>query len=322
MKRSLFITPIFFSLVFACALAPAVALGQKGCEFQIVGTWEAASPDGANAVVYRFGSDATVTVLFRSGAGLSTESREILTGVYALDNLASPRALLIKAAQAGAGLDKGANALEISAYDDTSITITRPGSPAARWVRADPHRYFLVLAGRSGIFYDRSGPTFPMLIKTDGSQTEVAAVGIYSSKGQASFGPVPAETYGEFMKEPRAASDVMLRLELTGAQYEKELKIIRTWERRVREGALLYPDVSMDNILLAKQVTEGLNQCGEKIKLYNLDWGLADRISETNRPPLIPFFYFKELRRLNESLHVSDEKFNGAGRAAGHRAGR
>jgi hypothetical protein len=173
----------------------------------------------------------------------------------------------------------------------------------------EPHRHFLVLAGRSGTFYDNGGPAFPMLIKLDGERTQVDAVGIYSVQGRRMFGPVPEETYREFMKEPRAASDVMLRLEITSAQYERGLKILQTWERRVKEGALLYPDVSMDNILLVKQVTESLNQCGEKIKLYKLDWGVDDRLSDGNPPPRIPFLFFKEMRRLNESLHVRDEMF-------------
>src|SRR5262245_65308795 len=112
------------------------------------------------------------------------------------------------------------------------------------------------------------------------------------------------------MKEPRAASDVMLRLEITPAQYERGLKILRTWERRVREGALLYPDISLDNILLVKQVTESLNQCGEKeIKLYKLDWGVEDKISDDNPASRVPFLFFREMRRLNESLHLRDEKF-------------
>ena len=66
----------------------------------------------------------------------------------------------------------------------------------------------------------------------------------------------------------------------------------------------------MNNILLVKEVTESLNQCGEKVKLYNLDWGFEDDISEHNKPSRVPFLYFKELKRLNESLHISDKKFN------------
>ncbi|HEX8088451.1 MAG TPA: hypothetical protein VF762_06330 [Blastocatellia bacterium] len=309
MKRSAFSPSLFLSLIFICVAATATVFGQKGCQFNIIGTWKAAGPGGASPVFYRFAPDATVTVLSGSGHGQGSELREVATATYALDDPRAPKAILFKAAKEGGGFAQGMTSMDITVYDDTSFTCVRPGYESTRWVRVDPYRYFIVLAARSGTFYDRSGPAFSMLIKLDGAKPEVAAVGIYSVKGEASFGTVPAETYNEFMKEPAKTSDVMLRLEITGAQYERGLKILRTWERRVRDGALLYPDVSLDNILLAKQVTETLNQCGERVKLYNLDWGVEDKISDNAKPTHIPFLYFKELRRLNESLHVRDEKF-------------
>ena len=179
-----------------------------------------------------------------------------------------------------------------------------------------PHRYFLVLAGRKGTFYDNSGPAFPMLIKLDGERTQVEAVGIYSIQGRRMFGPVPEESYREFMKEPSAGSDVMLRLEITSSQYERGLKVLRTWERRIREDALLYRRAPMNNLMLVKQVAESLNQCGETINLYKLDWSIEDHISSPsplydNPVSNTTFMYFKELRRRNESLHVPDEKFYG-----------
>ena len=96
--------------------------------------------------------------------------------------------------------------------------------------KVDQSRYFIVLAGRSGVFYDRSGPTFPMLIKLDGREIQVDAVGIYFSGGKPHFGIIPEDSRNEF---------VVLRLEINEAQYERGLKIVRTWERRVREAALL-----------------------------------------------------------------------------------
>lgn len=167
-------------------------------------------------------------------------------------------------------------------------------------------RYFIVLAGRSGTFYDLSGPTFAMVIGAAGARAQIEAVGIHAVGNRPVFGAVPASTFAQFMKEPRNASDVVLRMEVTGAQHERSLRILRTWERRAREGALLYPDAFMNNILFLKQITEDLGRNDEAIALYNLDWGLEDDISENNRPPNIPFLYVKELRRLNGSRHVRD----------------
>jgi hypothetical protein len=203
--------------------------------------------------------------------------------------------------------------MEIIGYDDDSITVVRPGSGPIRLVKVDPVNHYLVLAGRRGVFYDGGGPAFPILIKKDEQQVEISAVGVYAVGGKWVFGSIPAATYNDFMKEPRKDSEVMFRLRINEAQYERALKIVHTWERRARERTLLYPDVALSNILLVKQVTESLNQCGGRIKMYNLDWGLKDHISEItadNPASLAPFKYFKELKRLNESLHVGDEQFH------------
>ncbi|HSE96905.1 MAG TPA: hypothetical protein VLD57_01460, partial [Blastocatellia bacterium] len=235
------------------------------------------------------------------------------SAVYTLDNPKAPKVILIKADREGGGFVKGTTSIEIAGHDDMSLTLIKSGSAKTRWIKQDPYRYLLVLAGRTGTFYDGSGPTFPMLIKTDGRQTQIDALGIYADGGKWAFGPIPAETYNEFMREPRKDSDVLLRLEITAAQYERGLRIVRTWERRVRNNELLYPDLTMDNILVAKQVTESLNQSGEKFKLYKLDWSINDHISNARLDDApksrIPFMYFKELKRLNQSLHVPDVKF-------------
>ncbi len=315
---------IIFALILICLTVTPAALGQKGCELNIVGTWKAENSDATNPILYRFTPDAKVTVL--SGSGQGSQLREVASAVYTLDNPKAPKAILIKADKDVGGFAKGTTAMDITGYDDTSLTVSKPGSAPTRWVRVDSNRYFLVLAGRIGTFYDGSGPTFPMMIKMDGQQTQIDAVGTYDVRGYWAFGTIPAETYKEFMKEPRKDSDVMLRLEITAAQYERGLKIVKTWERRAQNNELLYPDLTMDNILVAKQVTESLNQCGEKFKLYKLDWSMEDHISNSllDSPPLsrIPFMYFRELRRLNESLHVPDEKFHEAGHPTQQHRGR
>lgn len=311
---------IFFSLILICLTAASTAFGQKGCDFNPVGTWKAAASDEKNPILYRFTPDARVTVL--SASGQSSDLREIASAAYTLDNPKAPKTILVKADKNAGGFAEGITSMEITGYDDTSLTFVKPGSAPTRWIRVDSNRYFLVLAGRIGTFYDGSGPTFPMLIKMDGQKTQIDAVGTYNVRGYWAFGLIPAETYNEFMKESRKDSDVMLRLELTAVQYERGLKVVKTWIRRAQNNELLYPDLTMDNILVAKQVTESLNQCGEKFKLYKLDWSMEDHISNSplDSPPIsrIPFMYFKELKRLNESLHVSDEKFYEAGQPTQH----
>jgi hypothetical protein len=89
------------------------------------------------------------------------------------------------------------------------------------------------------------------------------------------------------------------------------LDILKAWDRRAREGQLLYrEDVFMDNILLVKQATETLNECRRAVDLYQLDWGTQDRISDEGRHTRsrIPFLVFEEMKRRNASLHVPDSR--------------
>jgi hypothetical protein len=304
MKRLVFIS----SLILICLTA--TAFGQNVCEFNIVGTWKASTINDVSSVIYRFEPDGAVTMLSLPGSGPGSKSKEIARGTYKLDNLKAPKSISFTITREGEGSSQGAPSIKIVKYDDTSFTSENGDSSSVlQWVRMDPNQYFLVLAGRSGVFYDRSGPTFPILIKSDGRETQIDAVGIYFVGGKPYFGSIPAEYRDEFMKDSLGDSDVMLRLAVSGPQYERGLKVLRTWDRRAREGALLYPDVFMDNVLLVKQVTETLNQCGATVKLYTLDWGVYDYISENNPPSRAPFLYFKELKRLNESLHIPDVRF-------------
>lgn len=192
---------------------------------------------------------------------------------------------------------------------------------------ADSTRYFMVLAASTGVFYERSGPSFVVLMRAGADDYDIGALGIYAGDNkQPVFGPVPPESYEELLRETGKTSakksakesNVMLRLELNAAQYERTLNVLRSWERRVREKALLYPEIAMDNILLVKQTTEELNRCSRTIVAYNLDWGLQDDISEHNAPLRIPYEYFKELKRLNGAKHVPDPAMPPALLAATH----
>jgi hypothetical protein len=182
----------------------------------------------------------------------------------------------------------------------------------AGWKASDAERHFVVLAGRTDVFYERSGPTFVMLIRGAGDDVDLGAFGIYAdADGHPAFGAVPASEYEAFLGETAArrqvnSSTVMLRLEVSGPQYARVLRVLRNWERRVAERALLYPDFALDNILLVRQATEELNRCRQTIVPYELDWGLDDAISEHHIALRIPFEYFKELKVRNEARHVSD----------------
>ena len=298
--------------LFICLGVNSSVLGQKRCEFNILGTWQAPSRDAATILLYRFASDGTVTVLSAPASGANDEPKEIAKATYELDDPRAPQSITFTATGKTKVFPARESSLEIVKYDDESFTgVRRRGAAPGRWVRLDPNQYFIVLAARSGEFYDQSGSAFPILIKLAGGETQIDAAGTYSINGKRAFGTVPPEAYRDFFREPSRDSEVMLRLEINGQQYQRALEILQTSGRRAREGALLYPnDFYLNNILLVKAATETLNQCGEEVKLYNLNYiHPEDWISNNNSPGFVPFVYFKELRRLNEALHVRDNNF-------------
>ncbi|HTG95355.1 MAG TPA: hypothetical protein VL866_22340 [Pyrinomonadaceae bacterium] len=294
----------------------ATALAQKkSCSFGIVGTWKAQlSP--TQAVLYRFDSNGEVTVLSDSGAG---EPQQTATAKYAVsEELEGPKSISFTATGKNRIFGAARKTMKVVSYDDSSITCEIPGMGTTRWTRVDPDRYFIVLAARKGEFYDASGSAFPMVIKLAGGVPTIDAFGVYLAKDGRALGTVPPDVYKKYLREARNDSETTLRLEINSRQYERALKVIKEWERRYREGALLYTTAAetlddatyLNNILVVKAVTETLNQCSEDVNLYPLNYVHKDDwISNKFGSAFVPFYYFKELRQRNEARHIDDKKF-------------
>jgi hypothetical protein len=140
-------------------------------------------------------------------------------------------------------------ALSATLWLGTAWGATAEGVPIscdqeAHWRPAATTRHFLVLAAANGVFYNGSGPSFVMLMKTDTAtdEVEMGAVGIYAGEnGRVLFGTVPWQTYDAFLREPgKESPNVMLRLEINGPQYERVRRVLLGWKRRAEEHELLY----------------------------------------------------------------------------------
>ena len=298
--------------------------GQQGCVFEITGTWKLATDTSSTPVLYRFERNGALAALSALGSDSTSEPREIARAVYELDNPKAPKTLTITAVNEGEVFVTGTTSVQITEFSDGSFTVKSTSGPM-RWIRADSERYFVVLAGREGAQLS-GGPAFAMLIRIDRRRTEVETVGLYFEGSHAKIGPVPVELRNEFMKEPRAASDVILRIEVTKPAFERGLKIMQTWQKRARENALLYPpsrrSASLNNSVLLREIVESVNRCGETIKLYKLTWASDDEVAVNYRPPHVAFQYFKRLRQLNEALHIRDEKFDLLGQSVNPSTGK
>ena len=293
----------------------ALAQEKKSCSFDIVGTWKAqVSPN--EAILYRFDSKDVVTVLSAPETG---EPQQIATAKYEVVNeLGKPDSVSFTATGKNRIFGSIKKTMKLVSYDDTSITCAIPGIGNTRWTRVDPDRYFMVLTARTGVFYDKTGWAFPMVIKLAGGVPTIDAFGVYPGKDGRAFGAVPPDVYKKYFGESRNDSETTLRLEMSSRQYERALKVIKEWERRDRENALLYTTAAetlddpmwLNNILVAKAVTETLNQCSEDFNLYKLNYVVADDwITNRVSSAFVPFYYFKELRRRNEARHIDAKKF-------------
>lgn len=307
------------SLLAIILLGSTAALAQekKSCKFDLQGTWKA-QISNTEARLYRFDSDGVVTVLEATGAA---EPHKIATAKYdVVEDLGTPKAVAFTATGKNRIFGALRKTMKIVSYDDSSITCAIPGMGTTRWTRVDPDRYFIVLAARTDEFVDTSGSAFPMVIKLAGGVSTIDAFGLYRSKEGRTFGTVPPDVYKEYMREARKDNETTLRLEINSRQYERALKIIKEWERRVREDALLYVNnntvseaddpLALNNILVAKAVTESLNQCSEDVDLHRLTYlHPEDWVTGQTGSKFVPFVYFKELRRRNEARHIGDQKF-------------
>jgi len=312
MKLTAIISLLAMILLGSTATASAQ---EKSCSFDLVGTWKA-QVSSTEARLYQFDGKGIVTVLTATG---TAEPQQVATAKYEVNNeLGKPDSVSFTASGENRIFGAVKKTMKIVSYDDSSITCAIPGMETARWTRVDPDRYFIVLSARRGEFYDTSGSAFPMVIKLAAGTTKIDAFGVYLTKNGRAFGAVPPDVYKNYLREERNDSETTLRLEINSRQYERALKVIKTWERRDREGALLYTTTAetlddatyLNNILVVKAAVESLNQCTDDVNLYPLNYVHKDDwISNKFRSAFVPFYYFKELRERNEARHIPDKKF-------------
>jgi hypothetical protein len=303
------------AIILLGSTATALAQEKKSCSFDLVGTWKA-QVSSTEARLYQFDDKGVVTVLAASG---TAQPRQIATAKYEVINeLGKPESVSFTASGKNRIFGAAKNTMKLVSYDDTSITCAIPGIGTTRWTRVDPDRYFIVFAARKGEFYDKTGSAFPMVIKLAGGVPTIDAFGVYLAKDGRAFGAVPQNVYKNYLREARNESETTLRLEINSRQYERALKVIKEWERRDREGALLYTTTAetlddatwLNNILVVKAVTETLNQCSADLNLYPLNYVIKDDwITDKFGSAFVPFYYFKELRKRNEARHIPDQKF-------------
>jgi hypothetical protein len=299
---------------------PQFGQEKKKCPCEIAGTWKAQITK-SEARLYEFDGAGGFKMLSVSG---DAKPREIATATYEIteeplpmdaapDQKPPDKQITFTTAGKNRIFGRANATMKVVGYDDSSLTCEIPGvAGKVRWTRVDPDRYFIILVARQNEFYDHSGSAFPLVVKLAGGVSNIEAAGTYSDHGKLVFGAVPPEIYKDYLRDARGDSEVILRLEINSQQYGRALKVVQEWQRRAREHSLLYTEapVTLNNILLVKNITETLNLCQNDFDLYKLDYSYpGDWITDQYSTEFVPFFFFKELKRRNEARNIEYKKF-------------
>jgi len=322
------------SFVFLCLAAIGIAFGQsnaksdvkdakvakKVCPFNITGMWKSDSVTETSRLLFSYSPEGHVTLFEHSPTALPQDF-EVITAVnYSLDKPTAPKGIEFTSARGTEFFPPGVTWWKIIEYSNDSFTTLDPVSgEKTRWVREQTHRYFLTLAARSGPL-PHGGPAFAMWTVLDGRTTEIKALGIQLVKDEAGkvapvFGPIPAELYNQIIeeneKEKKSNKEeiVVARFELTEAEYKKTHDLYQTWDKYVETEKLPNADPYRNGMEFLKEAVEGLNQCGEKIKLHRLTQRERDEIISKHKPPQQPLEYIRMTRKQNDELHVTDAMF-------------
>ncbi len=303
--------------VFAQTKADGSKVEQKPCPFSIIGFWRAEGVTEMSRIFFDFLPAGHIIMMGYSPNTLPQDFEMMESVDYKLDKKSAPKHLEFIAPRGNEAFLPGITILDVVEYSDTSFTTREPATGRqTRWFREQTHRYFLTFAARSG---PNGDPAFVLLTVMDGRNTKIEAIGIQSTKDDTKtapvFGPIPAELYEQIRedneKEKKIKKDdtVIIRFELTQAEFEKTENTYKLWGKRLKERALPHKDPYQNGMEFLKSAAEGLNQCGQKAKLNRPAQREQEEILSRYDPPRRMLEYIRILRKKNEELHIDDVEF-------------
>jgi hypothetical protein len=285
------------------------ASGQSGawktCPFSITGMWRIeGSTRKARTLFYEFAPGGVVIISEYTSDVLPREYESIGGAKYLLDKPEAPGRLEFKADFRSGVIPWGKTSLSVVEYGDDSFVTADPKTQArTRWVRMQTRRCFLTFAARVG----PEPSAFAMWTEFDGRNTKFDAFGLRIENHGAEapiFGLIPDRLYREFEYESRKDSDVILRLELTEAEFDRSHKMFETWAAAERTAKLPYQDPYLNGMAFLKSVAENLNKCDLRLKL-----DAAAGAAPTPNSPQQMVEYVRMMRKKNGDSHVTDGMF-------------
>ena len=135
-------------------------------------------------------------------------------------------------------------------------------------------------------------------------------LGVHFIKSTPVFGLIPAQLFADFANEKDDDSSVMLRLELSEAEFYRTKLIYQTWENMVKNQKLPHRDAYLNVMEFIRSTLESLNRCEEKVKLEKLNIDRGDHPINRLESRQLPVEYIKILREENDRWHVLDGMFH------------
>ncbi len=325
MKRQI----VLYLLMLAYLTANSLAVGQVTaklpakpvCPFSIVGLWKLQQMTERTQTYFDFAPEGSVTLLGYAKDALPQDFEMLTSVTYTLDTPETPKHVVFTADRGNDAFPVGTTVLEITAFGDDHFTTRNPATgEQGQWMREQTRLYFLTFAARIAAA-SQNEPVFVMWTLLDGRQAQSRALGVYlkaDESGQPApvFGEIPAELYEQVAVELRVkdkkrekTKNIIVRFEMTQAEYEATDKIFETWNRLAEQRELPQAEPYQNALEFLVRTADQLTTCGNKEKLYKP--GQRERDNLLAKYPLSqrPLEYIRELRKKNTDLHLSDLRF-------------
>ena len=289
------------------------------CPFNITGLWRSDTATDMTRIIFSFSPEGHITLLGHSPDTLAQDFEVITSVGYKLDVPGAPKRIEFTAWRGDDVFPKGVSTWKIVEFGENSFTTVNPDSEQqTRWVRERTHRYFLTLAAGSGTG-QQGGPAFAMWTTLGGREPSFEALGVRLATDQSGrtvpvFGLIPAEVYDNIteaiQKDKKTKEEIVIvRLELTRAEFDRTHGIYQQWEQLVKTQELPDSDPYSNALEFLNTTVEGVNQCGEKSSLQKLTQRERDELVSRHIAPKRPLEYIRTFRKRNDDLNVSDATF-------------
>jgi hypothetical protein len=279
----------------ASAAAPSAA---AACPLEIVGTWQLSSSTELEPILLSFATDGWVNVLGGSGERRPGELDIVAQLRYDLAPRRDPRYIEFQARRGNDIFPPGTSRWDITAHADESFSARRGDAAAGElslWSRVQTHRYFLTFAARNDA-------AFAMWTTLDGRKTDLEALGV-TERGapgdrKIHFRRIPLEVAQAFARHSGRDEDVMMRIELSEAEFRRTHRVLEAWDALVSRDLLARDNPRGQAVEFLEATLQSVNACRNRLRPVAAGSAAAS-----------PLELVKQIRKINDRLHVNDKVF-------------